>query len=215
MNKIIAIDGPAGSGKGTVSKILAKECHLTYIDTGAMYRAIAYLALQNNVGLKEEDKIINLAKNAKIEFIDNKIYLNGLDIDEEIRTMEVSKIVSPLSNIKEVRKILVDKQRSMANNNDIIMEGRDITTVVFPDATYKFYLDASLTERVNRRYKENIAKGMDVTYEEILENIKQRDDNDIHKEVGSLIRTSNQIYIDSTNMSILEVVDKIKAIISK
>jgi len=213
MNKIVAIDGPAGSGKGTVAKILAQKCNLMYIDTGAMYRAIAYKTLKENIDIKEEDKIVELAKNSKIEFIDGKTYLDGIDISSEIRTMEVTRIVSPISSIVKLREILVDLQREMAKGNDVIMEGRDITTVVFPNATYKFYLDASLDERAKRRYKENIEKGMDVSLEEIKENISKRDYNDMHKEVGSLTRTEDSIYIDSTNMTIEEVVEKIKNII--
>ena len=215
MGKVVAIDGPAGSGKGTVAKILAGECNLTYIDTGAMYRAIAYSSLQNNIDLSQEDKIVELAKNSKIEFIDGKTYLNGVDISKEIRTMEVTRIVSPISSIVKLREILVDLQREMGKNteNGVIMEGRDITTVVFPDATYKFYLDATLEERANRRYKENIEKGMNVSLEEIKENISKRDYNDMHKEVGSLTRTEDSIYIDSTNLTIEEVVKKMKDVI--
>ena len=213
MSKIVAIDGPAGSGKGTVAKILAQECNLTYIDTGAMYRAIAYASLQNNIDISEEEKIVELAKNSKIDFIDGKTYLNGKDISKEIRTMEVTRIVSPISSIVKLREILVDMQREMAGNLDVIMEGRDITTVVFPNATYKFYLDATLDERANRRYKENKEKGMEVTLDEIKENISKRDYNDMHKEVGSLTRTEDAIYIDSTNLTIDEVVEKMKNII--
>lgn len=213
MHKIVAIDGPAGSGKGTVAKILADKCNLLYIDTGAMYRAIAYKMLKNNIDLKEDNKIVELAKNSNIDFIDGKTYLDGKDISKEIRSMEVSKIVSPVSGIVKLREILVDLQRKMAEGSDVIVEGRDITTVVFPDATYKFYLDADVEERAGRRYKENKEKGIDVSYEEILENIQKRDYNDMHKEVGSLTRTEDSIYIDSTNMSIDEVVDKIKNII--
>ena len=215
MGKVVAIDGPAGSGKGTVAKILAKECNLVYIDTGAMYRAIAYACIQNNINISEEQKIVELAKNSKIEFIDGNTYLNGVDISKEIRTMEVTRIVSPISSIVKLREILVDMQREMGTktNMDVIMEGRDITTVVFPNADYKFYLDASIDERTNRRYKENIEKGMNVTKEEIKENISKRDYNDMHKEVGSLTRTEDSIYIDSTNLTIDEVVKKIKEII--
>ena len=217
MGKVVAIDGPAGSGKGTVAKILAGECNLTYIDTGAMYRAIAYSSLQNNIDLSQEDKIVELAKNSKIEFIDGKTYLNGVDISKEIRTMEVTRIVSPISSIVKLREILVDLQREMGKNteNGVIMEGRDITTVVFPDATYKFYLDATLEERANRRYKENIEKGMNVSLEEIKENISKRDYNDMHKEVGSLTRTEEQVYIDSTNMTIEEVANKMIEVIEE
>ena len=215
MNKIVAIDGPAGSGKGTVAKKLANECNLLYIDTGAMYRAVAYKVLQNNIDLTEEDKIVELAKNSKIEFINGKTYLDNKDISEEIRSMEVTKIVSPVSGIVKLREILVELQRKIAVGNDVIMEGRDITTVVFPNANYKFYLDADVNERANRRYKENQEKGIEASYDEILENIKKRDYNDMHKEVGSLTRTKDAIYIDSTHLSIDEVVHKIKSIIGE
>jgi cytidylate kinase len=213
MYKIVAIDGPAGSGKGTVAKILSNECNLLYIDTGAMYRAIAYKMLQDNIDISEENKVVELARNSKIEFIDGKTYLNGKDISKEIRSMEVTKIVSPVSSIVKLREIMVDLQREMASGSDVIMEGRDITTVVFPNATYKFYLDATVEERAKRRYKENKEKGIDASFEEILENIKKRDYNDMHKEVGSLIRTEDSHYIDSTNMTIEEVVEEIKNII--
>jgi len=213
MYKIVAIDGPAGSGKGTVAKILADRCNLLYIDTGAMYRAIAYGMIKNNIKLEDEDKIIELAKNAKIEFLNGKTYLNSEDVSNQIRTMEVTKIVSPVSSIVKLREILVDLQRKMAEGSNVIMEGRDITTVVFPNATYKFYLDANVDVRAKRRYKENLEKGMNVSFEEILENIKKRDYNDMHKEVGALTRSDDSIYIDSSNMTIEEVVEKIKSII--
>lgn len=213
MYKIVAIDGPAGSGKGTIAKILANECNLLYIDTGAMYRAIAYGMLKNNIKLDEEDKIIELAKNSKIEFIDGKTYLDGHDVSSEIRSMEVTKIVSPVSSIVKLREILVNLQRKMAEGSNVIMEGRDITTVVFPNATYKFYLDASVEVRAKRRYKENLEKGMNVSFEEILENIEKRDYNDMHKEVGALTKSEDSIYIDSSHMAIEEVVEKIKSII--
>ena len=213
MRRIVAIDGPAGSGKGTVAKILASKCNLMYIDTGAMYRAIAYKMLENNIKLEEEDKIVELAKNSDIKFIEGKTYLDGKDISHEIRTMEVTKIVSPVSSIVKLREILVDLQRKIAEGYDVIMEGRDITTVVFPNANYKFYLDADVEERAKRRYKENMEKNIESSYDEILENIKKRDYNDMHKEIGSLTRTEDSIYIDSTNMTIDEVVEKIKSII--
>ena len=213
MHKVVAIDGPAGSGKGTVSKILAERCNLIYIDTGAMYRAIAYATLQNGIDLAEEDKIVELARNSKIEFVDGKTYLNDVDVSKEIRTMEVTKIVSPLSSIVKLREILVSLQQKMAESNDVIMEGRDITTVVLPSANYKFYLDASEEERAERRFKENQEKGIASSYEEVLENIQKRDYNDMHKEVGSLTRTEDAIYIDSTNLTIDEVVEKMQTII--
>ena len=140
------------------------------------------------------------------------LYINFF-VSKEIRTMVVTKIVSPISSIVKLREILVDLQRKIAEGHDVIMEGRDITTVVFPNANYKFYLDADVTERARRRFEENKTKGIESTFEEILENIKKRDYNDMHKEVGSLTRTEDSIYIDSTNMTIDEVVEKIKNII--
>ena len=211
--KVVAIDGPAGSGKGTVANILAKNCNLTYIDTGAMYRAIAYKTLQNNIDITEEDKIVELAKNSKIDFFEGKTYLDGIDISKEIRTMEVTRIVSPISSIVALREILVEEQRKMASSKDVIMEGRDITTVVLPNANYKFYLDATIEERANRRYKEMKEKNIETTYEEVLENIKKRDYNDMNKKVGSLKKAEDAIYIDSTDLTIEEVVKKMQDVI--
>lgn len=213
--RVVAIDGPAGSGKGTVCKKLAELENLVYIDTGAMYRCIAYLMIKNGIDMSEEEKVVELAKSANIEFKDNKVILNGEDVTTGIREMAVTKIVSQVSNNIELRRILVDMQRKMAESLDVIMEGRDITTVVLPNANYKFYLDASEEERANRRFKENKEKGMDVSFEEILENIKTRDYNDMHKPVGALMHTDEQIYIDSTDMSIDEVVSKIREIIGR
>jgi len=214
MNKIVAIDGPAGSGKGTIAQILSERCNLINIDTGATYRCVALAMLKNNLTLDDTDKIIELSKNIKIEFTyDKKVLLDGIDVTDEIRSKEVTSIVSPVSSIVEVRKNMVELQRKMAENRDVVMEGRDITTVVFPNANYKFYLDASLDERAKRRYLQYQEKGIDMSLEEIKENIKKRDYNDMHKEVGSLTRTEEQIYIDSTNMTIEEVVNKMIEVI--
>ena len=213
MHKIVAIDGPAGSGKGTVADLVSKECNLVNIDTGATYRSVALKALQNN-GIDDENAIIEISKNIDIKFTpDKKVFLDGVDVTDEIRSKEVTKIVSQVSSIVEVRKNLVELQKKMAGDNDCIMEGRDITTVVFPNAKYKFYLDATPEERARRRFEQNKEKNIDMTYEEILENIKMRDYNDSHKEVGSLTRTDDQIYIDSTNLTIPEVVKIITDIV--
>ena len=213
MHKIVAIDGPAGSGKGTVADLVSKECNLVNIDTGATYRSVALKALQNNV-INDEKAIIEISKNIDIKFTpDKKVFLDGVDVTDEIRSKEVTKIVSQVSSIVEVRKNLVELQKKMAGDNDCIMEGRDITTVVFPNAKYKFYLDATPEERARRRFEQNKEKNIDMTYEEILENIKMRDYNDSHKEVGSLTRTDDQIYIDSTNLTIPEVVKIITDIV--
>lgn len=210
MRKIIAIDGPAGSGKGTVASILAKKCNLVNIDTGATYRCVALACLNNNIDISDTDRIIELSGKINIEMTkDNKVFLDDVDVTDEIRSKEVTQIVSPISSIVEVRKNMVELQRKMAGNNDVVMEGRDITTVVFPNATYKFYLDASLDERAKRRYIQNKEKNINMSLEEVVENIKKRDYNDTHKEVGSLTRCDDQIYIDTTNLTIDEVVEQI------
>lgn len=216
MSMIIAIDGPAGSGKGTIANILAQKLNLINIDTGATYRCVALEAVRNNISIDDVDKLIEISKTINIEETsDGKIFLNGTDVTKEIRSKEVTNIVSPISSIIEVRENLVEIQRKMAANNNIVMEGRDITTVVFPNATYKFYLDATLEERAKRRFKEYQEKNIDMSYEEIYENIKNRDYNDMHKEVGALTRCEDQIYIDTTNMTIDEVANKILAEIAK
>ena len=215
-NIIIAIDGPAGSGKGTLAKALAEKFNLVNIDTGATYRCVALKTLQNNISLDETDKIIEISQNIDIELKqDGSVFLDGKDVTKEIRSKEVTSIVSPISSIVEVRKNLVDIQRKIAQGKDVVMEGRDITTVVFPNATYKFYLDASLESRAKRRHKENQEKGIDMTYEEVYENIQKRDYNDMHKEVGSLTRTDDQIYIDTTNLTVEEEVEIIGKVISE
>ena len=151
---IVAIDGPAGSGKGTIASILSKKLNLVNIDTGATYRCVALKALRNNLKVEDKDEIIKLSNNIDIKFdLNNNVYLDGENVTKEIRSKEVTSIVSPISSIVEVRKNMVDLQRRLGNSNNVVMEGRDITTVVFPNADYKFYLDATLEERVNRRYK--------------------------------------------------------------
>ena len=179
-----------------------------------MYRCVALKTLESNIDITKPAKIIEIAKNIKIDLLqDGTVLLDGVDVTKEIRSKEVTNVVSPISSIKEVREYMVIKQREIAKGKDIVMEGRDITTVVFPDAPYKFYLDASIESRAKRRYQENLEKGIESSFEEILENIRKRDYNDMHKEVGSLTRTEDSYYIDSTNMAIDEVVEKIKKII--
>ena len=213
-NIIIAIDGPAGSGKGTLAKALAKKLNLVNIDTGATYRCVALKVLRKKVKLADKDKIIKIAKNIKIDLLENgTVLMDGEDVTKEIRSKEVTEIVSPISSIVEVREILVDVQRNIAKGKNVVMEGRDITTVVFPNAKYKFYLDASVEVRAERRFTENQEKGIDMTYEEVIENIKARDYNDMHKEVGSLMRTDDQIYIDSSNLTVEEEVAIVEKVI--
>ncbi|MBQ6135501.1 MAG: (d)CMP kinase [Bacilli bacterium] len=207
---IIAIDGPAGSGKGTITKIIADRLGIVNIDTGAMYRCIALAFLRSNLSIEDKEGIIALTKKIKIKFGENgKVFLDDEEVSGLIRTKEISTVVSPISSIVEVREQMVKSQRKLAEGCSIIMEGRDITTVVFPNADYKFYLDATLEERARRRFKQNQEAGIEMSYEEVLESIRKRDYNDMHKEVGSLTRTEDQIYIDSTNLTIEEVAQEI------
>ncbi len=204
---VIAIDGPAGAGKGTIAKMVAERLNLVYIDTGAMYRCIALEALREDI-VNDKDKIIEMSKKINIKLSeDGKTFLNGEDVSEEIRSKEVTSVVSPISSIVPVREELVSIQRSIAEGKNVIMEGRDITTVVFPNADYKFYLDASVEERTRRRVEQNKEKGIFSSYEDIKQSIIDRDYNDMHKEVGALKRTNEQIYINSTNMGKEEVVN--------
>lgn len=204
---VIAIDGPAGAGKGTIAKMVAERLNLVYIDTGAMYRCIALEAIRENI-VDDKEKIIEMCKRINIKLSeDGKTFLNGEDVSEEIRSKEVTSVVSPISSIVPVREEMVGIQRSIAEGFNVIMEGRDITTVVFPNADFKFYLDASVEERTRRRVEQNKEKGIFSDYEDIKQSIIDRDYNDMHKEVGALKRTNEQIYINSTNMEKEEVVN--------
>lgn len=215
---IVAVDGPAGSGKGTVTKRIEEELGFLNLDTGATYRCVALQALRNGLNLRDEKEIIEIANNIDIK-IDNTgdkdiILLNGEDVSKEIRTKEVTSIVSQVSSIIPVREKMVEVQRKLAKGKNVIVEGRDIGTVVFPKAEIKIYLDATEEVRAKRRYDENIQKGIDMTYEEVLENVRMRDYNDMNKPYGALKKTKESIVIDSTNLTIEEVVEKIKEIIS-
>lgn len=219
MSFIVAIDGPAGTGKGTITSLISKELGLVNIDTGATYRCVALYAIRNNIKIEEKEKIIESLENIEIDMKnqngEQKVYLNGEDVSKEIRSKEVSQIVSPVSSIKEVRHKMVEVQRKLAQGKDVIMEGRDITTVVFPNANVKIYMDADEQERAQRRYKEMQEKGIQMTYEEVLENIQARDKNDKEKEVGALKIAEDAIYLDTTGASIQEVKDKILNIIKE
>lgn len=209
---VVAIDGPAGSGKSTVTNIIGEKLEFTKVDTGATYRCLALKAIRNNVE-KEED-LIELSKNLDIEITeDKKVFLDGQEVTLDIRTNEVSNKASFISNIVDVRKNLVELQRKMSVGKDVILEGRDTTTVVFPNAEIKIYLDATLEERANRRFRQNEELNIEVPYEEVYKSMEARDYNDMHKEFGALTKTEDQIYIDTTNMTLEEVVEKITNII--
>lgn len=214
---IVAIDGPAGTGKGTVAKLISERLDFIYIDTGAMYRCITLKMIRENISLDEEEKIKDLLERTKITFknLDDKqhVYLDGEDVSDLIRKPNVNELVSPVSAIKIIRIKMVELQRKLGEEGNVIMEGRDITTVVFPNAEVKIYLDAKLEIRAERRYKELIARENDVTYEDTLESIRKRDKNDMEKEMGALKIAEDAVVIDTSNMTIEEVYDKIKEII--
>lgn len=200
----IAIDGPAGSGKSTVAKKIAEKLNIIYIDTGAMYRAIT-------LKLKDIDKKYyqEACNDTNIEFINNKIFLDGKDVSSQIRSEEISKLTSDISKIDFVRKKLVSIQKEIADKNSVVMEGRDITTVVLPDADYKFYLSASPEIRAKRRTLQLKEKGLNADYEEILRDIKKRDKNDIKRENSPLKVADDAIVIDSSNLTAEESIEKI------
>ena len=211
---IIAIDGPAGAGKGTISKLLAKRLNAVYIDTGSMYRSLTYKVLRDNIDMTSEELVAKALKEANLEITkDDRNLLDGEDITDYLRTQEINNNISLICGYPKVREIMREKQRGFAKNNDIVMEGRDITTEVFPNADYKFYLDASIEERTNRRVKQNEELGLESNYEEIYESIKNRDHSDMTREYGALKRVPEQIYIDSSNMTIDEVVDYMMEVI--
>lgn len=213
MGFIVALDGPAGSGKGTVTKEVAKRMNLINIDTGAMYRCVTLLMIRQNVKLDEIEKIEKVLDNIDIQFkVENeiqKVYLNGEDVTKEIRTSQVDNLVAKFAAIKQVRDKMTPIQQQMGKNSEIIMEGRDIGTVVFPNADLKIFLDCSIEERAKRRYKQNQEKGIPSTFEEVLESIRQRHILETHREIAPLKQAEDAIYIDSTNMTIEEVVEKI------
>lgn len=220
MGFIVAVDGPAGSGKGTVTELVGQKENLVYIDTGAMYRCVTLYMLRNQINIEYMEKVKESLEKIKIELKveqgKQNVYLNNEDVSSEIRTEKVNKMVSPVSKIPMVREKLTQEQRKMSERQDIIMEGRDIGTVVFPNADVKIYLDATPEERARRRLNQNRQKGMmDETYEQILESVKNRDYIDSHREVAPLKQAEDAIYIDSSNMTVEEVVSKIIQIIQE
>ena len=217
MGFILAIDGPAGSGKGTIAKILSERLNLVNIDTGAMYRCVALACLRKNIDETQIDEIVKVLENIKIELKREndiqKVFLNNEEVTSEIRTPEVDGCVAKFAAIKEIREKMKPLQRDMGKIDDIVMEGRDIGTVVFPNADVKIFLDCSVEERANRRYKQNIEKGIECSYEEVLESIKQRHILETQREIDPFVKADDAIVVDSTNLSIEEVVEEIEKII--
>lgn len=206
---VVAVDGPAGSGKSTISKEIAKALNLEYIDTGAMYRALTLKVLEKGVNINDIDKILDILESSSIYFKNNHIYLDGINVDKEIRENRISKYVSDIAKIKEVRCEMVNLQRQLSKESNVIMDGRDIGTVVLPHANFKFFITASPEVRADRRYKELLLKGEKVTYEQVLKEIKTRDKIDSTREVAPLKKAEDAYEIDTTNMTIQEVVNKI------
>lgn len=212
---IVTVDGPAGSGKSTIAKIIAKKYGFTYLDTGAMYRMIALYALENSIDLQDSKAIETMLKNTKLDIVGNQFFLNGKDVSDEIRTPRVSAIVSPVSAIKEVRVKLVDLQREISKGKSVILDGRDIGTVVFPSGDVKIYLVASPEERAKRRLKEYEEKGVEADYESVLASIKERDFIDSTRKESPLKKAEDAHEIDSSTMSIDEVVEVISKYIDE
>ncbi|MBF8149672.1 (d)CMP kinase [Winogradskyella sp. F6397] len=208
---IIAIDGFSSTGKSTVAKLLAKSLNYIYVDTGAMYRAVTYFALENDLigdGFFKEEALIDRLEDISINFKFNKeagfaeVYLNGNNIEADIRTLRVSKFVSPVATLSEVRRKLVEQQQLMGRGKGIVMDGRDIGTVVFPDAELKIFMTASAETRAKRRYKELIDRGHKLSYEDVLENVTTRDHIDSTREDSPLVKAEDAIEIDNSDLTI-------------
>lgn len=215
MRLSIAIDGPAGAGKSTIAKLIGKKYNLMYINTGSMYRAVTLFAMKKGIEPKDVEKLCNLIETLTMHFENDDLFVNGIDVSKELTNIDVTNNVSRYAVVPEVRQMLVKLQREISQNYDVIMDGRDIGTVVLKDAALKIFLTARAEERANRRYEELIAKNVKVDYNNILEDIKKRDYIDSHREVDPLQKAEDAIEIDSSLMNIEEVVEAISKYIEK
>lgn len=214
MEKIcIAIDGPAGAGKSTISKIVANKLNIIYIDTGAMYRAITLKLIKNDIDFNDEWSIHKILDDTHIDFNNENVLLDGKDVSEDIRLPFINENVSKVAAIGIIRENLVKMQRKMAGSKSVIMDGRDIGTVVLKDADIKIYLTASVEERAQRRYFELIDKGINTSLEKICEEIKKRDEMDMNRELNPLKKADNAVELDTTGKNIDMVVGEILAIV--
>ncbi len=218
---IIAIDGPSGAGKSTLGKMLAKRLGLLYLDTGAMYRAVALAVYKANVPYRDVDNIRYIAETSRIELIgepdDLKVFLNGDDVTTDIRTLEIAQAASVVSTISDVRRIMVDHQRELGRSsaNGCVLEGRDIGSVVFPDADLKFFLTAEPEARAKRRFEEDRAKGRVSTYEQTLAEINERDERDVSREDSPLTISDDAVVIDTSELDLGEVFERMIAEVEK
>lgn len=208
MRLSVAIDGPAGAGKSTIAKILAKRFNLMYINTGAMYRAVTLKAMGRHIAPEDKQELLALIDDLEMRFENDDLIVNNENINEQICMPVISNNVSNYAAVPEVRERLVALQRKMAEKYNVVMDGRDIGTVVLKDAQFKFYLTAGAKERASRRYNELYSKGISVNYDELLEDIIKRDYIDSHRETNPLTKADGAIEIDSSNLSIEQVVDK-------
>jgi cytidylate kinase len=209
---VIAIDGPAGSGKSTIAKMLAEKKGFTYINSGNLYRAVTLGCLRAKIDLSDNEKIIEFTKNANIEYKKDRVFLQNEDVTDLLHTDEIDKYSSPLSAIIPVRHIVNDLIRLISKGQDVVVEGRDMTTVVFPDSPYRFYLDASADSRAKRRFEQGVSS---LSLQEIKEAIFKRDEIDRNKEEGSLKIAEGAEYIDSSDLTLMEVYDKLIGRIDK
>ncbi len=217
---IVAIDGPAGSGKSTVAKNVAKKMSFLYIDTGAMYRAVTLKVLREKVNLNDASAVADVARRSKVRLDTNsrgaqRIFLDGEDVTGTIRTPELTRCVAYIARVKRVRGYMVKLQRGLGKSSDSVLEGRDIGTVVFPDADIKFYLDASFKERTIRRFKELRSSKQDIRLRDIANDLKIRDRKDITRKYAPLKKAEDAVCIDTTRLSIEEVTDKLLGIIKQ
>lgn len=214
-NLIVAIDGPAGSGKSTIAKLVAKKFNFTYIDTGAMYRMITLYLLENKISFDNLEKIQKILNEINLDMKEDKFFLNNVDVSLKIREEIINENVSKVASIKAVRKNLVNLQRKIASDKNVILDGRDIGTVVFPNAQVKIFLVASAEERARRRYNEFMEKKVEITYDEVLKSLKERDHLDSTRKESPLVKASDALELDTTNLKIDEVVNFISNEIEK
>lgn len=213
--EIVSLDGPSGAGKSTIAKLLAKNLSFKYLDTGAMYRSVTLYFIENNININDKAQVLNALDSINIEFdTNNKVYLNNVEVTDKIRESHIVAFVSQVASLDIVRDNMVRLQRMITNNGYYVVDGRDIGSVVLPNAKYKFYIDASVDERAKRRHKELLDKGDNISFEEVRESIRCRDEYDSNRKNSPLMVPDNATIIDTTNMTIDEVVKKITDVIS-